>query len=122
LNPWVNVSLSCSVGLLLLSMTQIVMSFFRPAKKEEVIITRHGIMWANRDPDWSGMFPNEFFPWSCIERVVVFNGDLWRDKKLQIDVDRWPWYRKIRFAKIRDEDWNRMLGMIGERVKVSTKK
>jgi hypothetical protein len=115
------IGFSCWAGMWLLSMTQIVLSFFRPANKAELVILDQGLLSTNRGPEWFEKLPNEFYPWSCIERVVVEPGSLWRDRTLQIDVDRWPWYRTIRFAKIRDEDWKRMLGMIGERVEVVRK-
>lgn len=118
LNNWTIAAMIGFACVWLLSIIQLVTSFYRGSTKEEVVVLDQGLFFSNQGPKWFETFPNEFLPWSNIRRVVASGHERSWDKTLDVEGDRWPWYRTIQFAGIRDEDWERMLGVIGERVAV----
>ncbi len=86
---------------------------FRERPMERLTVYDRGLLWGTGEKGC-----NVYVPWPLIKRAAWSCGTYQDSKTLMIWMPEANWEWRIHFKKIRAEEWERMLGMIGERVEV----
>lgn len=86
---------------------------FQTEPMEGLTLYNRGLLWGTGNEGW-----NLYVPWPLIERVSWNCGTNEDSKSLTIRMRKVNGKTEIPFRKIRDEDWEKLLGVIGKRVEV----